>query len=281
MKRAFLIAAVIACSISTLGVASAAKQLNSSGRSYTIAVDKSPWWAGYIAVPRVGGAKAFKYITATFKVPSMNCKVTPGQQGENNNVVQFVGFGGWKTSYFQAVGIQEGCQRPISGPSTPYYTSSYWNMIANSTGYPAPGTPFSVNPGDTIFVSVAWNAPAEQVTYKMTDQTTGAQWQKTALCYTYCGTSSAEVITAISGLNWGTIGDGTTPDFKSVSFSAIKATDTAQSGAEPLANTAWNLAKVVEYGTVTSRIDVQPGKLTTTTTKPLGSTFTNTWERQN
>jgi hypothetical protein len=82
MKRAFLIAAVIACSISMPGVANAAKQLNSSGKSYTIAVDKSPWWAGYIAVPRAGGAKAFKYITATFKVPSMNCTVTPTRKGK-------------------------------------------------------------------------------------------------------------------------------------------------------------------------------------------------------
>jgi hypothetical protein len=273
---------VIACSISMAGVANAAEHLDSSGKSYTIAVDKSPWWAGYIAVPRAGGAKAFKYITATFKVPSMNCTVTPAEQGENSDVVQLIGFGGWKTSYFQAVGIQEGCTfNGHGGASTPYYSSSYWNMIANSTGYPAPGTPFSVNPGDSIIASVSWNASAEQVTYKMTDQTTGAKWQKIALCYTYCGTSSAEVITAISGLNWGTLGDGTTPDFKSVSFSAIKATDTAQSGAEPLTNTAWNLTRVVEYGTVTSGIDVQPGKLTTTTTKPLESVFSNTWEQQN
>jgi hypothetical protein len=66
-----------------------------------------------------------------------------------------------------------------------------------------------------------------------------------------------------------------------VSFGAIKVTDTAQSGTKPLTNTAWDLTKVVEYGTVTSRIDVQPGKLTTTTTKPLKSAFTNTWEQQN
>ena len=246
-----LIAAVAAAG--AFGAAPAAAAVHGTARFV-----RSPYFAGYVATPKSGGATAYKYVTATFTLPALNCAVTPGAE-----VYHFVGTGGWSTTDLQAVGVDEGCNG-----TTPFYEGVYWNGIS-----PGPSSVLSVSPGDTIVGSI--NHPkslGDQAIFKLFDHTTGHYFQQTLNCSYYCATSSAEVLTQ------GNLHNNGTADFGSVNFNAIKVSDSAQGHSYPLNNTAFRVVKTVEYGPVTGLVDVQPGAVTSTT---IQSAFTNTWLRQN
>jgi hypothetical protein len=258
---------------------------------------RSLYWAGYVAYnPDVETSDFFKYVTATFTVPSIK---TSCQAADYNAVSQLVGLSGsWVQSFefpLQAAGVYETC---ASG--SPVYSAAYWNVPANGANDDQPGQMdgptllFPVSPGDVVFASVYLLPPCpsgslgclEYVRFTVTDQTTGQTWQQKVACDTNdvgsrgirCDTVTAEVVTQ-ADVN-ATGGGNATPDFGSVRFTQVKVTDLNQTGAKAMVNSQWTTYKITEYGTRTVRPDVVPGPLTNTT-NPSQSAFTNTWKRLN
>jgi len=266
----------------------------------TVTSQRSAYWAGYVAVPPPSGYIYFKYVTATFTVPAISSCLNP----YSGDVSQYAGLSGnWVLPDgfpLQAAGVYETC----SAGSLPAYYGAYWNVSDNGASDDLPGQNdgptevFPVSPGDVIFASVYFSGPPpgkdcggmncqEYDTWQVTDETTGQTWKQKLSCYTNdigngvssCDTNTAEVITQGEPNNEGS--GGGTPPFGKINFSAIKVTDNKQTGARAMVNSGWITTKVVEYGTVTFKPDVIPGTLTSTTTKPLQSAFTNTWKREN
>ncbi len=145
-------------------------------------------WSGYVATGNTSTA-GFRYVQATFTVPSVNCTTTPdaavgawvGLDGVNYN------FTGDSPSVEQD-GIAAECD---SG--TPSYYAWY-------ESYPSDAVEanITISPGDAIEASVFWNAnaPASQrYDYQLTDVTTGASLNTLQPCGGSCHISSAEVIT--------------------------------------------------------------------------------------
>ena len=145
-------------------------------------------WSGYVATGSTSTA-GFRYVQATFTVPSVNCTTTPdaamgawvGLDGVNYD------FAGTATSVEQD-GIAAECD---SG--TPFYYAWY-------ESYPSDAVKanFTISPGDAIEASVFWNASApasQRYDYQLTDVTTGASLNTLQPCGGSCHISSAEVIT--------------------------------------------------------------------------------------
>jgi hypothetical protein len=216
---------------------------------------KSSYWAGYVATPKTGGAKAFKYATATFTVPALNCSATP-----NSYVYHFAGLGGYTSSPLDAAGIVEEC----SG-GTGYYYGAEWNEYNCINCW---SDVLGISPGDLVSTSVFFNATTHQMSWKVVDRTTG-QYDQTSQC---CASplSSAEIITD------GNIRDEGTADFGSIGFNTIKITDTAQGHSYPLTNRAWTLVHLYQQGPVTGMPDVVAGPISSSTSQ---SAFSNTWLR--
>ena len=258
---------------------------------------RSLYWAGYVAFnPTVETNDFFKYVTATFTVPSIK---TSCQTADLNAVSQLVGLSGSPVQSLgfplQAAGIYETC---ASG--SPAYSAAYWNVPLNGASDDQPGQPdgptllFPVSPGDVVFASVFLLPPCpsgavgclEYERFNITDQTTGQTWQQKVACDTNdvgsrgvrCDTVTAEVVT--QGQVNARSGGNATPDFGSVGFTQVKVTDLNQTSANAMVNSQWTTYKITEYGTMTVRPDVVPGPLTNTTS-PSQSAFSNTWKRLN
>ena len=184
------------------------------------------------------------------------------------------------------------------------YYAAYWNVPYNGSADDQPGNGdgptelFPAKPGNVIVASVRFSGPPpskscsglpcqEYDTWQVTDETTGHTWQMKLACFTgdisegvaSCDTNTAEVISHGELNNESQ--DGGTPPFGKIHFTAIKVADYKQSAPTGMVNSAWTITKVAEYGTVTFKPDITPGPLTSTTTPPLQSAFTNTWARQN
>jgi hypothetical protein len=263
---------------------------------------KSAYWAGYVATaPASQRNDYFKYVTTTFTVPAISsCSFFA-------SVSQYAGLSGyWVPNGYplQAAGVYETCATPKGQPA---YYGAYWNVFYDGASDDQPGdsdgptTVFPVSPGDVIVASVSFSGPPprktcgglpcqEYDTWRLTDETTGQTFKKKLACQTAdvsegvssCDTNTAEVISQGEPNN--TIGSGGepgTPPFGKINFSAIKVTDYKQARAHAMVSSGWTTTKVVEYGTVTFKPDVIPGTLTSTTTEPLESAFTNTWKRLN
>jgi hypothetical protein len=74
-----------------------------SGASTTGSTSHSNNWAGYAALPEHAGGR-FRFVQATFTVPSVNCTATP-----NAFSVHWVGLDGFATSTVQQDGIEANC----------------------------------------------------------------------------------------------------------------------------------------------------------------------------
>ncbi len=94
-----------------------------SGESTTGSTSHSNNWAGYAALPEHSGG-SFRFVQATFTVPSINCAATP-----NAFSVHWVGLDGFATSTVQQDGIEANCNG-----ITPVY-SAWWET------YPANQNP--------------------------------------------------------------------------------------------------------------------------------------------
>jgi hypothetical protein len=244
MFRSRRLAAIVAAVIATVGMP-ASTALAAQGR---VPVPPpgfpsigSPTMAGYVALPKSGGATSFDHVLAHYFVPTLNCGMTP-----NATVEHWAGLDGFSDSTLEQVGVVENC---TSG-SPAYYTS--YDM------YPAaPKTlPVSISPGQSVESSVSYNSSTGRYSLMMINLTTGQSATRSAACPTVCDNSSAEVMS--SG----------TADFNEVNFEDIDVTDSAGlSGG--LAGSSWNTDEVVQ----TSPPGITPGPLSTTTR----SAFANIW----
>src|SRR5450755_1129895 len=95
-------------------------------------------WAGYAALPHHSGGK-FRFVEATFTVPSVNCSTTPSSFS-----VHWVGLDGFNSGTVEQDGIESDCDG-----STPTY-SAWWETFPCNTIQ----TVFSLKPGDAVIASV-------------------------------------------------------------------------------------------------------------------------------
>jgi Peptidase A4 family len=161
-------------------------------------------FAGYAATPKSGGASAFKYVTASFTVPSLNCP------SAGNGDLQLANLGSNGVLNFgYAIGVTSVCQQGYV-----QYQGWYWTPSG------AHGA-IDVNPGDAVTSSVFYNSTNKTYTLKLLDHTTG---QKTDV------TQKSSVMSTVAEVV--TVGEGSSndgmADFAAVHFDTIKVDDTTR-----------------------------------------------------
>jgi hypothetical protein len=144
-------------------------------------------WSGYVATGNTSTA-GFRYVQATFTVPSVNCSVAP-----DSVTGAWVGLDGVGYNFGTDTSVeQDGITAECDSGTPSYY--AWWESYPNA---PVEAN-FNISPGDAIEASVFWNAnaPASQrYNYVLTDVTTGASLNTLQPCGGSCHLSSAEVIT--------------------------------------------------------------------------------------
>jgi hypothetical protein len=180
MKLA-VIAAVAAVTIGVPASASAAGPLagRPAGLRMAIRIVPGPW-AGYIDEPNTGTAVVFHTVSALFRVPALNCTVTPAGQA-----IQGVGLNDPPT--LVGSGVESSCAGGVQS------NVAGWQMPVG-----APPSPFTgelpVATGDLVQASVTYDL---HLTYTLavTDHTTGAGFAVRQKCTAGCNNDFAEVIT--------------------------------------------------------------------------------------
>jgi hypothetical protein len=221
-----------------------------------IPIDYSGNWSGYVAIPKTGGTKSFKYVSASYSVPSVNCTTT-------NYAFSYhwVGLDGWTDGTVEQDGIGSFC---VSG--TPDYFAWY-------EMYPAGVTEeFAVNPGDAITSSVTYEGSGEYG-LALTDQTTGQNFSATGTCASTCSNSSAEVITE----GYTSSPYAGTADFGEEHYDTATIENPAGTYGG-LTSTHWGTDESIALGASTDEIDTEPGTLLTGSNL---SAFPLTWYREN
>lgn len=213
-------------------------------------VIKSPYQAGYEAVPKPGGTvTSFKYVQAEFTVPTLTCT------SASSGVAQMVEVGGGNN--FNGARIAETCQN-----GSPSY-GAYGLSTCNGHGDPMIPT-LTISAGDTIKL-VASNEGTEEAF----DLTTGAQ----ASNYFATGCLGGAVAGALTQTFSLTVGPDNVANFTQVGFRQVQVQGSNQKGPQPLGSSAWNVAHYVLQGP-TGRLDVTPEALLTGT---YTSSFANDW----
>jgi hypothetical protein len=231
------------------------------GGSTMESISESNNWGGYAALPQHSGA-SFRYVQATFTVPSVNCAVTPGAFS-----VHWVGLDGFGTKTVQQDGIAANCDG-----TTPVY-SAWWET------YPANQiqtvSAVQVHPGDAVTASVYFNAAKgvhhDEYNLVLTDVSTGQGFSLWKRCGgSTCKNASAEVITEAPSAA------GVLPlaDFARISPVNIHVTDKSrQKGG--ISSPNWDHSKIILVGgEVNHPTLAAPGSL-------LGThAFSTTWRRK-
>jgi hypothetical protein len=154
------------------------------------AIADSDNWSGYAAVAKKN--VALRYVTSTFTVPSVNCaKVAIGSAGQTY-AAEWVGLDGFNDSTVEQTGVDTFCDS-ASGPAT----SQAWYEM-----YPLDPVVFTgVSAGDTIWVSVYFDAGTNEYQLFLDDETTGSTMETDQPCPSgsTCDRTSAEVITEDPG----------------------------------------------------------------------------------
>jgi hypothetical protein len=221
-----------------------------------IPVDYSGNWSGYIALPKTGATKTFKYVQASYSVPSVNCSVT-------NYAFSYhwVGLDGWTDGTVEQDGVGSFC---VSG--TPDYFAWYEMFPAGVT------EEFSVNPGDAITSSVTYDGSGNY-TMQLTDQTSGQSFDVGTTCASTCDNSTAEVITE----GYTSSPYNGTADFGEEHYDSAEVQN-AGGKLGGLTNTKWSTIESIALGGTTGDIDTAPGPLFKATDE---SAFALTWYREN
>jgi hypothetical protein len=216
--------------------------------------------AGY-AVSRA--RTRFRYAAATFFVPYLNCRLSPGAYSAG--WVGLDGFVGTPDSAEQ-VGVAANC--------TARGRAKYHAWFAM---YPRARTPLrvSVRPGDSVTASVHYDRSTARFTLSLTDSTTGGHARARAACPpgVRCPRDSAEIIT--SALTAGS-GGGLTirplADYGAVSFTSIVITD--RSGDHGSVRSAhWGATRIVQTQ------QAAPFRVIARPTLVHGTTFATYWSR--
>ena len=209
-----------------------------------IPIDDSGNWSGYVALPKKGGSKTFKSVTAQYTVPSVNCSVTGSS---DSFAYHWVGLDGWTDGTVEQDGVADFC---VGG--TPEYYAWYEMFPAGIT------LVFAVNPGDDISSSVTYAPSTGVYTLSLTDRTSGNSFAQPEKCATpgTCHNSSAEVITeGYPSGSW--VG---TADFGAEFYMAATATDAA-GVIGSFTDSAWSAIESVAYGPVSHEPMTGPGQI--------------------
>jgi hypothetical protein len=214
-------------------------------------------WAGYISLPQHASGK-FRYVAATFTVPSVNCTTTPDSYS-----VHWVGLDGFNSGTVEQDGVESDCDG-----STPAY-SAWWETYPGNTIQ----TVFDVNAGDAVTASVYFDTGSgthhNKYNLVLTDVTSGQHfnlWESCASGST-CENNSAEVISEAPSSS-GTILP--LADYGIESFVNVKVHDKSdQKGG--ISSSNWDHAKIIQTSTTTHDRLAAPGVL-------FGSNaFSNAW----
>jgi hypothetical protein len=201
-RSALLALTVPALALSvTAGQASAA-----SGPAAKVTMGgSSPNWAGYVAY----GTK-FRYVTATFTVPRLDCQKTPGT-GAPSMASDWVGLDGAGSRTVEQDGVLGQCLHGVAS----YY--AWWETYPKAPVYPS----WNVRPGDVITASVWYDAAYGKYQLVLTDKTSGRSFSDWERCgASSCDNVSAEVITESPGASKGyyALADWGTSTFRDVSI---------------------------------------------------------------
>jgi Peptidase A4 family len=214
-------------------------------------------WAGYAALPQHSSGQ-FRFVEATFTVPSVNCTTTP-----TSTSVHWVGLDGFNSGTVEQVGVESDCDG-----STPTYSAWWENFPANPIV-----TVFSLNAGDAVTASVffknASGAHHHQYNLVLTDVTSGQSfnlWEKCGAAS--CKNNSAEIISEAPSNSGGIL---PLADYGIESFVNVKIHDKSdQKGGIRSSN--WKHDKIIQVSQSTHDLLALPSTL-------FGShAFSNTWE---
>jgi hypothetical protein len=216
-------------------------------------------WAGYAALPKHSGGK-FRFVAATFTVPSVNCATTP-----NSLSVHWVGLDGFKAD--SPTVEQDGVESDCDG-STPAY-SAWWETFPGNDIQ----TVFNVNAGDAVRASVFFEAAAgghhHEYNLVLTDITSGQSFNLWKKCggTSGCKNNSAEIISEAPSNSTGIL---PLADYGLESFVNVKVHDKGgQKGG--ISSSNWKHDKIIQFNGTSGDTLATPSVL-------FGShAFSNTW----
>jgi hypothetical protein len=219
-------------------------------------------WSGYAAVAKPN--VALRYVTSTFKVPSVNCaKVVIGSAGQTY-AAEWVGLDGFNDSTVEQTGVDSYCDS-TSGPAT---NQAWYEM------YPLDPVVFSgVRAGDTIWVSVYFNSSTNEYQLFLDDKTTGSTMQTDQPCPSgsTCDRTSAEVISEDPG---GAVAGGINlAGFGTVNYSTSDVTSRSGTHGTLAAGGLWTSTEIIMQDPSGNAM-ATPSALTDD-----GADFSITWKR--
>lgn len=146
-------------------------------------------WAGY-ADSATGGTQ-FRYVAAQFTMPTVYCPRSPAGSSGYAYSSHWVGLDGFSDSTVEQTGVAGYC----NSAGTPGYYAWYEMYPQGPVAYTG------VSPGDTVQVSVFYNASTTGYNLFLKDVTTGGYLLVTDYCPSgsTCLNSSAEVISEDPG----------------------------------------------------------------------------------
>ena len=215
-------------------------------------------WAGYAALPQHSGGK-FRFVAATFTVPSVNCATTPSSFS-----VHWFGLDGFQINSptVEQDGVESDCQG-----STPAY-SAWWETFPGNSIQ----TVFSLSAGDAVTASVFFNTGSgthhNMYNIVLTDLTSGQGFNKWEACgASSCKNNSAEIISEAPSS--GSILP--LADYGLESFVNVKVHDKSdQKGG--ISSSNWNHVKIIQTSATTHDTLATPSVL-------YGShAFSNIWK---
>lgn len=241
-------------------IQAATRSLAVVGDQVTMA-DSSQNWAGYVS-----SGNRFRFIQATFRVPSLNCHKTPGTVKVPALVGEWVGLDGLSGSRVtvEQDGISGQCVKGV-----PSY-AAWWEMFPKVPVYPG----VFIRPGDVIQASVYYNAKTRQYRLTFSDLSNGQGFSTWRRCgASSCRNGSAEVITEAPAMS--VSGNRLYPlaDCGTESYSHIQITDAAgQRGG--FASSNWQNTQLVMVDN-SNRVKAATSGLS------HGTAFKTYWERAN
>jgi hypothetical protein len=153
----------------------------------------------------------FRYVHATYSIPSINCSVSPDGSFDS----QWVGLDGYNSPTVEQIGTFAQC----SGGTPSYY--AFYEM------YPQASVTYTgVSPGDSISVSVYYDASTQHWNLLLVDETAQSSISESATCPagSSCKNDNAEVISEVPN---GGPPTADLADYGTVGFTEIGITDTA------------------------------------------------------
>ena len=216
------------------GAAASATASAAASAATSVTSLQSVNWAGYAAS---FGTTTFRFVSAHFTVPSLDCTGVTATNGAWS--AHWVGLDGFRSTSttVEQTGLLAGCNG-----TTPEY-APFWEMFPNAPGYPS----ITVNPGDTVSVSVYYNQSTRKFSLTFSDTTDGKSFTRTGACPAgaTCRRNSAE---AISEAPFDTTTSSVLPlaDFGTASFASASITNTSGTHRGGLQSSFWNSYRITQ-----------------------------------